>query len=82
MSVRPDQLPAGILIGHWSDPVGRTGCTVVLAPEGAVGGVDVRGAAPADARDRHAAPGDADSTGPWSAADGRERFRPRGCRRR
>jgi L-aminopeptidase/D-esterase-like protein len=47
MSVlEPDQLPAGILIGHWSDPVGRTGCTVVLAPEGAVGGVDVRGAAP------------------------------------
>ncbi len=41
-----DQLPAGILVGHWSDPVGRTGCTVVLAPEGAVGGVDVRGAAP------------------------------------
>jgi L-aminopeptidase/D-esterase-like protein len=40
-----DQLPAGILVGHWSDPVGRTGCTVVLAPEGAVGGVDVRGAA-------------------------------------
>ncbi len=45
-SLEPDQLPAGILVGHWSDPVGRTGCTVVLAPEGAVGGVDVRGAAP------------------------------------
>ncbi len=42
----PDQLPAGFLVGHWSDTVGRTGCTVVLAPEGAVGGVDVRGAAP------------------------------------
>jgi L-aminopeptidase/D-esterase-like protein len=41
-----DCLPEGILVGHWSDPVGRTGCTVVLAPEGAVGGVDVRGAAP------------------------------------
>jgi len=41
------QLPRGISIGHWTDPVGRTGCTVVLAPDGAVSGVDVRGAAPA-----------------------------------
>jgi L-aminopeptidase/D-esterase-like protein len=40
-------LPQGILVGHFTDAVGRTGCTVVLAPEGAVGGVDVRGAAPA-----------------------------------
>lgn len=39
-------LPDGVLAGHWSDSVGRTGCTVVLAPAGAVGGVDVRGAAP------------------------------------
>jgi L-aminopeptidase/D-esterase-like protein len=41
------QLPEGISIGHWTDAEGRTGCTVVLAPAGAVGGVDVRGAAPA-----------------------------------
>jgi L-aminopeptidase/D-esterase-like protein len=41
------QLPEGISIGHWTDAVGRTGCTVVLAPDGAVGGVDVRGAAAA-----------------------------------
>jgi L-aminopeptidase/D-esterase-like protein len=39
-------LPAGITAGHWTDPAGQTGCTVVLAPDGAVGGVDVRGAAP------------------------------------
>jgi L-aminopeptidase/D-esterase-like protein len=39
------QLPRGISVGHWTDAVGRTGCTVVLAPDGAVGGVDVRGAA-------------------------------------
>lgn len=38
-------LPPGIAVGHWTDEVGRTGCTVILAPEGAVGGVDVRGAA-------------------------------------
>ena len=36
----------GISIGHFSDPRRPTGCTVVLCPQGAVGGVDVRGAAP------------------------------------
>jgi L-aminopeptidase/D-esterase-like protein len=41
------ELPPGFQVGHESDPVGRTGCTVVIAAEGAVGGVDVRGAAPA-----------------------------------
>ncbi len=38
-------LPPGFAIGHWTDPIGRTGCTVVIAAEGAVGGADVRGAA-------------------------------------
>ena len=38
---------AGVRVGHWSDSQARTGCTVVLLPsEGAVAGVDVRGAAP------------------------------------
>ena len=37
----------GIRAGHWTDAERRTGCTVVLAQdEGAVAGVDVRGAAP------------------------------------
>jgi L-aminopeptidase/D-esterase-like protein len=36
----------GISVGHATDPVGMTGCTVVLATGGAVGGVDVRGPAP------------------------------------
>jgi L-aminopeptidase/D-esterase-like protein len=40
------ELPPEIAVGHWSDEKARTGCTVVLAPGGAVGGVDVRGAAP------------------------------------
>lgn len=36
-----------IRVGHWTDPIGQTGCTVVLLPdEGAVASVDVRGAAP------------------------------------
>jgi L-aminopeptidase/D-esterase-like protein len=37
---------AGISVGHWTDRVSATGCTVLLCPDGAVGGVDVRGAAP------------------------------------
>ena len=37
---------AGIRVGHWGDRDAATGCTVVLCEEGAVAGVDVRGAAP------------------------------------
>ena len=37
---------AGIAVGHCTDTRRPTGCTVVLAPGGAVGAVDVRGAAP------------------------------------
>lgn len=40
------ELPRGVSVGHFTDPIGRTGCTVVLTPDGAVGGVDVRGGAP------------------------------------
>ena len=40
------RLPAGVSVGHWTDAAGRTGCTVVLVPGGAVPGVDVRGGAP------------------------------------
>lgn len=36
----------GILMGHVSDYEALTGCTAVLCPEGAVGGVEVRGASP------------------------------------
>src|SRR5262247_3562944 len=37
---------AGIKVGHFTDSRRPTGCTVILCEEGAVGGVDVRGAAP------------------------------------
>jgi L-aminopeptidase/D-esterase-like protein len=37
---------AGIEAGHFTDPRRPTGCTVVIAREGAIAGVDVRGAAP------------------------------------
>lgn len=39
-------MPDGFEVGHWTDEAGRTGCTVIVARHGAVGGVDVRGAAP------------------------------------
>jgi L-aminopeptidase/D-esterase-like protein len=40
-------LPPGFTIGHWTDPVGMTGCTVIVCEAGATAGVDVRGGAPA-----------------------------------
>lgn len=36
----------GIKVGHWTHQSGSTGCTVVLAGEGAVAGADVRGGGP------------------------------------
>ena len=38
--------PEGFRIGHWTDSEGATGCTVIIAPEGSRGGVDVRGGGP------------------------------------
>lgn len=40
-------LPAGFTVGHWTDPVAMTGCTVILCEGGAVAGVHVGGGAPA-----------------------------------
>ncbi|MDT0138138.1 P1 family peptidase [Acidovorax sp. PRC11] len=39
-------LVPGIEVGHFTSPLRPTGCTVVIARDGAVAGVDVRGAAP------------------------------------
>jgi L-aminopeptidase/D-esterase-like protein len=36
----------GFRVGHTTDLEGATGCTVILCPEGTVGGVDQRGGAP------------------------------------
>jgi L-aminopeptidase/D-esterase-like protein len=36
----------GLTVGHYSDFSGLTGCTVVLAPQGVVASVDIRGGAP------------------------------------
>lgn len=37
----------GVRIGHWTDPIGATGCTVVVLPEGTTASCEVRGGAPA-----------------------------------
>ena len=37
----------GFRFGHYTDREAGTGCTAIVAPEGATGGVDVRGGAPA-----------------------------------
>jgi L-aminopeptidase/D-esterase-like protein len=47
----------GLEVGHFSDTRRPTGCTVILAREGAVGGVDVRGAAPGTRETDLLAPG-------------------------
>jgi L-aminopeptidase/D-esterase-like protein len=36
----------GITVGHWTDEVAMTGCTVVLPPTGGVASCEVRGGAP------------------------------------
>ena len=37
----------GVRVGHWTDEVARTGCTVALLPSGTVASGEVRGGAPA-----------------------------------
>ncbi len=55
-------LPAGFECGHWTDPVGRTGCTVLIAPEGAVGSGEVRGGGPGTR--------ESDLLSPWTGTAG------------
>ena len=38
---------SGVRVGQWTDAAARTGCTVVLLPDGTVGSGEVRGGAPA-----------------------------------
>lgn len=42
----PNSLGPGFRVGHYTDPEGRTGCTVVLPPRGNVTSCDVRGSSP------------------------------------
>jgi L-aminopeptidase/D-esterase-like protein len=48
MTMKNNTLTAvpGIRVGHATHVEGATGCTVILCPDGTVGGVDIRGSAP------------------------------------
>lgn len=45
--IQANSFVEGILIGHYTDRENGTGCTALVAPEGAICSVDVRGGAPA-----------------------------------
>lgn len=47
----------GVEVGHWTDPVAMTGCTVVVFPEPNVAAVEIRGAAPGSRETALLAPG-------------------------
>lgn len=38
---------AGLRVGHWTDSVGKTGCTVVVLPSGSTASGEIRGGSPA-----------------------------------
>ena len=50
----------GILVGNAEDISGRTGCTVILCPHGAVAGVDVSGGSPGTQNTDFIRPGEAE----------------------
>ncbi|NIP83676.1 MAG: peptidase S58 family protein, partial [Actinobacteria bacterium] len=47
----------GVRVGHWTDPDGLTGVTVVVPPQPNVAAVEVRGAAPGTRETALLAPG-------------------------
>jgi len=47
----------GVEVGHWTDPLAMTGCTVVMFPEPNVAAVEIRGAAPGSRETALLAPG-------------------------
>lgn len=50
----------GLLVGSAEDKSGRTGCTVILCPDGAVAGVDVSGGSPSTMNTDFVRPGTAE----------------------
>lgn len=52
-------LPAGFTVGHWTDPVALTGCTVILCESAATAGVHMGGGAPATIQTDIIGPGSA-----------------------
>ena len=69
---------AGLEVGHFTDARRPTGCTVVLARDGAVGGVDVRGASPGTRETELLAP--RTSTPPTAPSRARTTVQPVGRR--
>jgi L-aminopeptidase/D-esterase-like protein len=55
-------LPEGFACGHWTDAEARTGCTVLLAPPGAVGSGELRGGGPGTR--------ESDLLSPWTSTAG------------
>lgn len=47
----------GVEVGHWTDPVAMTGCTVLVFPEPNVAAVEIRGGAPGSRETALLAPG-------------------------
>ncbi len=68
----------GVRVGHWTDPVGLTGCTVILCPDGSVACGRRAGRGARHAGDGRAAARDADPGRERDPADGRKRVRPLG----
>ncbi|MFP5352641.1 MAG: P1 family peptidase [Actinomycetota bacterium] len=50
------RLGMGFKVGHWTDPSGLTGCTVVLPPSGNVTSCDIRGSSPSSREIEHLHP--------------------------
>lgn len=48
---------AGVRVGHWTDPIARTGCTAVVLPPNSVASGEVRGGAPGTREFELLAPG-------------------------
>ena len=46
----------GYKVGHWTDPEGRSGCTVILMPPGNVTSCDIRGSSPSSRELEHLHP--------------------------
>jgi len=70
----------GIKVGHAQDLRAATGCTVIISEEGATVGVDVRGGASRNQRDRPAESGQSGAKGSRNHSIRRECIRV-GCYR-
>ena len=66
----------GVMVGHEQDYQAYTGVSVVLCPQGAVGGGGYPGGGSGNERNGSAEPGKPGGAGSRGLSCGRERFRP------